>query len=249
MLGIQWPFSNIKISNSALTESPKEEPWKAALESLTTPCVLTTLLLPYKWVGRPQVYTHLLNVSQVFQYAAWGDTWPPGSPPHAPSHQPSPAASIQATHPLDTITANRNPKAFCRSETMLRHGRTRKSQAPVAAAYTQVPGVPKSTPMMPVCPGVGDGSRQKATLNKSHSKPHRKSPRPRTLPRGGSGLQRNLAPREGQGGRYSPGEGGRRQPAESAYSEATVPGVGWRGAGSAWSGGGVPGAAPAGGSQ
>lgn len=41
-------------------------------------------------------------------------------------------------------------------------GRTRKSQAPVAATYTQVPGVPKSTSLTRVCPGVEDGSKQKA---------------------------------------------------------------------------------------
>lgn len=249
MLGIRWPFSNIKISNSALTESPIEEPWKAALESLTTPCVLTTVPLPYKWVGRPQVYTRVLNVSQVFQYAAWGDLWPPGSPPHAPSHQLSSAASIQATRPLDTITGNRNPKALCRSETMSGYGRTRKSQAPVAAAYTQVPGVPQSTPMMPVRPEVGSGSRQKATLNKSHSKPHRKSRRPRTLPHGRSG-----APAQS----CTPGGAGRqvlawRRRAATASRVRVQPGDGPRRwvarRGQRLSGGGVPRAAPAGGSQ
>lgn len=84
-------------------------------------------------------------------------------------------------------------------------GRTRRSQAPVAAVYTQVPGEPKSNPVMRVCPGVGEGSRQRATLNKPPPNPTRKSQRPCTLLHGRSGLQGNLAPREGQGGRYSPG--------------------------------------------
>lgn len=96
----------------------------------------------------------------------------------------------------------------------------------MAATYTQVPGVPKST-LMRVCPGVGDGSKQKAN--------HTPNPTGRTgvharCPMADQGSRAILHPGKGQGGRYSPGEGGRLQPAESAHGQTTVPGVGRHGA-------------------
>lgn len=98
------------------------------------------------------------------------------------------------------------------------------------------------------CPGVGGGSTPKTVLNKSHPKPHGDPRGPRTLPYGRSRLQSNLVPREDReaGTRLEKGGGGSQQCQRAGGDGPRRPAAQRE---QRLSGGGVPRAAPAGGSQ
>lgn len=141
MLGIRWPSSNIKISNSALTESPIEKPDNALRVDNRAPPLEVGLTTPKYTHARIKCLTGLW--SRVFQPrggAGEGERGRRGTTHWiAATCTQSPARVLP--HPLDTNAANTDPKGPLNlaeeppggSETMSPPRRVRRSQAPVAA--------------------------------------------------------------------------------------------------------------------
>lgn len=113
MLGIRWPFSNIKISNSALTESPIAEPDNALRVDNSAPPFEGGLTTPSL---HPRIERFKGCGAEFPSPAAargWGRVGGTGDDPR-PAGSPPPALKSPAwvlPHPLDTTAANRNPKA------------------------------------------------------------------------------------------------------------------------------------------